>query len=171
MHIKYDWRVSEAWNDGILRPRCTCDDASDNFKGLVFSFLNDDEGHGLEYLTNWIDEGLNEVEKINDGKLDYYDMWGHAWGADITRNKVLIYWGYDDSKYEENMSFECFYKILKEWCKFIKTEPSLDYKVEFECQIISNNRKILWRKRCLIQLSTSLTSSFLTLFLGLKTGF
>lgn len=130
MRIKYEWRESESWKDGILRPICNCIDTP-SFKGLIFSFLNDDEGQGLKYLSNWIDEGLIEVEKINDGSLDFYDMWGNAWGAEITKQNVLIYWGYDDTKYEENMSFEYFYKILKEWSKFLKTEPSRTNIVEF----------------------------------------
>lgn len=39
---------------------------------------------------------------------------GTGLGADITKENVLIYWGYDDTKYEESLSFECFYKLLKE---------------------------------------------------------
>ena len=96
--------------------------------------MNDDEGHGIKCLSNWIDEGLIEIEKISNGELNYYDMWAfHAWGAEITKANVLIYWGYDDTKYDENMSFECFYKIIKEWGAFLKMAPSVDQIVEFEC--------------------------------------
>lgn len=131
MKIELFW--CDRWNDGKLFPEAKCYNISNDFKGLVFNFLNDDEGHGLKFLIPWIDEGLIEVEKIKKSILDYYDMWGHAWGAEINNKNVLIYWGYDDTKYEEHMSFECFYKILREWSQFIKAQPSLDYKVEFEC--------------------------------------
>lgn len=38
------------------------------------------EGLGLKYLIKWIDDGLIEIEKIKVGELNYYDMWGQAWG-------------------------------------------------------------------------------------------
>lgn len=96
--------------------------------------MNDDEGLGLKYLSKWIDDGLIEIEKIKVGELNYYDMWGQAWGADITKENVLIYWGYDDTKYEESLSFECFYKLVRKWSEFLKTEPRIDQVVEFECE-------------------------------------
>ncbi|MHA3049964.1 hypothetical protein [Acinetobacter sp. ANC 4639] len=133
MKVKYFWRKSDAWKDGVLRPSCDSSETSEGFKGLVFSFLNDDEGLGVKYLIDWIDEGLIQVQKIKDGVIEYYDMWGHAWGAEITKNNVLIYWGYDDNKFEEYISFECFYKILKKWSEFLKAENDLNNIVEFEC--------------------------------------
>lgn len=133
MKVIYRWRESDTWNDGILRPNCDFSEVSESFKGLVFNLLLDDEGHGLEYLSNWIDEGVIEVEKIYNGTLDFYDMWGHAWGAEISKENVLIYWGYDDTEREENMSFESFYTILREWSQFLKTEPNETNIVEFEC--------------------------------------
>lgn len=132
MKVKYWWKESESLRDGFMRPKCDCAEALDDFKGLVFSFLNDDEGLGLEYLSKWIDDGLTEIEKIKVGELNYYDMWGQAWGADITKENVLIYWGYDDTNYEESLSFECFYKLVRKWSEFLKTEPRIDQVVEFE---------------------------------------
>ena len=132
MKVHFFW--IDRWNDGYLFPEARSYDAPNTFKGLIFSFLNDDEGHGIKCLSNWIDEGLIEIEKISNGELNYYDMWAfHAWGAEITKANVLIYWGYDDTKYDENMSFECFYRIIKEWGAFLKIVPSLDQIVEFEC--------------------------------------
>lgn len=81
----------------------------------------------------WIDEGLIEIEKVKSGELESYDMWGHAWGAEMTNKSVLIYWGYDDTPYEEEMTFGSFYKIINEWGKFLKTEPNLNNVIEFEC--------------------------------------
>lgn len=133
MKVKFMWRISEAWNDGVLRPTYNYSNFEANFKGLIFSFLNDDEGHGIEYLSKWIDEGLIEIEKIKNGELDYYDMWGHAWGAEMTKGNVLIYWGYDNTPCEEKMTFEIFYKIINEWGRFLKTEPSLNSVIELEC--------------------------------------
>ena len=123
----------DRWNDGNLYPEARTSNINADFKGLIFSFLNDDEGHGLKYLSNWIDEGLLEIEKIKNGESEYYDMWGHAWGAEITKENVLIYWGYDDTPYEERIEFDMFYKIIKEWGRFLKTEPSLNNIFEFEC--------------------------------------
>ena len=134
MKVKYWWKESESLRDGIMRPKCDCAEVLDDFKGLVFSFLNDDEGLGLKYLSKWIDDGLIEIEKIKVGELNYYDMWGQAWGADITKENVLIYWGYDDTKYEESLSFECFYKLVRKWSELLKTEPRIDQVVEFECE-------------------------------------
>lgn len=131
MKVKLYW--CDRWKDGVLYPEGVDKNAPTNFKGLIFSLLNDDEGHGLAYLSNWIDEGLIEVEKIHNGTLDFYDMWGHAWGAEISKENVLIYWGYDDTEREENMSFESFYTILREWSQFLKTEPNQTNIVEFEC--------------------------------------
>ena len=51
MKVKYWWKESESLRDGIMRPKCDCAEVLDDFKGLVFSFLNDDEGLGLKYLT------------------------------------------------------------------------------------------------------------------------
>ena len=64
MKVKYWWKESESLRDGIMRPKCDCAEVLDDFKGLVFSFLNDDEGLGLKYLSKWIDDGLIEIEKI-----------------------------------------------------------------------------------------------------------
>ena len=74
MKVKYWWKESESLRDGIMRPKCDCAEVLDDFKGLVFSFLNDDEGLGLKYLSKWIDDGLIEIEKIKVGELNYYDM-------------------------------------------------------------------------------------------------
>ena len=59
-------------------------------------------------------------------------MWGQAWGADISLDNVLIYWGYDDNINEESMSFQNFYTIMKNWKFFLDSEPSLDNVIEFE---------------------------------------
>lgn len=131
MKVIYYW--VNRWKDGVLYPEVKFENTSLEFKGLITSFLNDDEGLGLKFLSNWIDEGLREVKKIHAGELDFYDMWGQAWGAEITRDSVLIYWGYDDTVYEETMDFQCFYKMLSEWSEFIKTQPSLENIVEFDC--------------------------------------
>ncbi|MEB5477524.1 hypothetical protein [Acinetobacter pollinis] len=74
-----------------------------------------------------------EVEKIRQSTLDFYDMWGKALGAEITRNNVLMYWDYGGISEEENMTFESFYIILIKWSFFIKTISSADNKLEFTC--------------------------------------
>lgn len=133
MKMVFFWRESEAWNDRILRPANSILEKEYDTKGLILNFLNDDEGLGLKYLTNWIDNGLIEVEKIKQGKLDFYDMWGQAFGAEITRNNVLVYWDYGEISEDENMTFESFYTILTKWSSFIKTIPNIENKVVFTC--------------------------------------
>lgn len=76
MRIKCWWYESEEWSDGVLRPICACVEEEEKFKGLIFSFLNDDEGLGLDYLIDWLEVGLIEIDKIKEGALDFYDMWG-----------------------------------------------------------------------------------------------
>lgn len=130
MNVEFFW--CDKWKDGKLLPEIKITNYSFS-KGLILNFLNDDEGLGLKYLTNWIDNGLIEVEKIKQGKLDFYDMWGKALGAEITRNNVLVYWDYGGISEEENMTFESFYTILIKWSFFIKTTPNIDNKLEFTC--------------------------------------
>lgn len=120
-------------NVGHFAPEINIPECQDDtFKGLIASFLTDDEGLGIKHLKKWIDEGLVEIEQIINGELDFYDMWGQAWGAEITRDSVLIYWGYDDTEYEETMPFDAFYIILRKWREFLDSEPSKDNIVEFE---------------------------------------
>lgn len=128
MNIKYFWK----YDDVDLIPAIDLKSNLNSFKGLIINFLKDDEGLGLEYLRKWIAEGLIEIEKVRLGNLDFYDMWGQAWGAEVRPDNVLIYWGYDDNISEEGMSFEDFYTIVKNWSFFLNSEPSLYNVIEFE---------------------------------------
>ncbi|OLF34655.1 hypothetical protein BTW00_12500 [Psychrobacter sp. C 20.9] len=128
MNIKYLWK----YDDVDLVPAIDLKSNSNGFKGLIVNFLKNDEGLGLEYLRKWIAEGFIEIEKVRLGELDFYDMWGQAWGAEVSPDNVLIYWGYDDNIGEEDMSFECFYTIVKNWNSFLNSEPSLYNVIEFE---------------------------------------
>ena len=87
---------------------------------------------GVKHLKTWIDNGLIEVERIKRGELNFYDMWGQAWGAEITKNSVLIYWGYDNTEHEEQMPFDSFYIILKKWREFLDSKPSKDNIMKLE---------------------------------------
>ena len=133
MRIKYWWYESEEWNDGIFRPTCAFIEEAKEFKGLIFSFLNDDEGLGLDYLINWLEVGLIEIEKVEIGTSAFYDMWGHAWGAEITAETAVLYWGYDAADHKEKRDFDISYKIFTEWLNFIKAEASVAHRIEFEC--------------------------------------
>jgi len=130
MLVRLFW--TDRWNNGCLYPEGQILKKISDIKGLIFEFLSDDEGLGLEHLKNWIDEGLIQIKKVRLGELGSYDMWGQAWGADISLDNVLIYWGYDDNIYEESMSFQNFYTIIKNWKVFLNSEPSLDNVIEFE---------------------------------------
>ena len=130
MLVRLFW--TDRWNNGCLYPEGQILKKISDRKGLIFEFLSDDEGLGLEHLKNWIDEGLIQIKKVRLGELGSYDMWGQAWGADISLDNVLIYWGYDDNIYEESMSFQNFYTIIKNWKVFLNSEPSLDNVIEFE---------------------------------------
>ncbi len=131
MKVNFFWSPNLI-NKQALEPDVGLYNHPNGFKcDIIANFLNDDEGLGLNHLKEWFDEGLIEIEKIKRNELDFYDMWGQAWGAEITKDNVLIYWGYDDTEYEENMPFETFYTIIKKWREFIDTEPSLENKVTF----------------------------------------
>lgn len=77
MNIKYLWK----YDDVGLVPAIDLKSNSNGFKGLIVNFLKNDEGLGLEYLRKWIAEGFIEIEKVRLGGLDFYDMWGQAWGG------------------------------------------------------------------------------------------
>ena len=131
MLVKLFW--TDRWNNGDLYPEGIILENSSNIKGLIFNLLNDDGGLGLSYLGNWIDEGLKEIKKVKQGSLGFYDMWGQSWGAEVRKDEVLIYWGYDDTELEETMNFSSFYKILTNWMVLIGKTPCLETEMLFEC--------------------------------------
>ena len=131
MLVKLFW--TDRWNNGDLYPEGIILENSSNIKGLIFNLLNDDGGLGLSYLGNWMDEGLKEIKKVKQGSLNFYDMWGQYWGAEVRKNEVLIYWGYDDTELEETMNFSIFYKILTNWMILISKTPCLETEMLFEC--------------------------------------
>ena len=131
MLVKLFW--TDRWNNGDLYPEGIILENSSNIKGLIFNLLNDDGGLGLSYLENWMDEGLKEIKKVKQGSLNIYDMWGQSWGAEVRKDEVLIYWGYDDTELEETMNFSSFYKILTNWMILISKTPCLETEMLFEC--------------------------------------
>ncbi|HCR87611.1 MULTISPECIES: hypothetical protein [Psychrobacter] len=131
MLVKLFW--TDRWNNGDLYPEGIILENSSNIKGLIFNLLNDDGGLGLSYLGNWMDEGLKEIKKVKQGSLNFYDMWGQSWGAEVRKDEVLIYWGYDDTELEETMNFSSFYKILTNWMILISKTPCLETEMLFEC--------------------------------------
>lgn len=113
--------ISFKWSQN--QPSCQISNIDASFKkDCLINFLNDDEGLGLKHLKTWVKKGLMEVEKINTGKLDYYDMWGQAWGAEVKRDGVEIYWGYSNIDYKQSLTFDSFYIILKNWSEFLESD-------------------------------------------------
>lgn len=123
--------ITFLWNQ--CSPVCQVSSNDFDFKeDCITNFLTDDEGLGLKHLKDWIKKGLIEVEKINTGELDYYDMWGQAWGADIRKEGVNIYWGYSDTDYEEFIPFDSFYIILKNWSDFLELGSNKHKVIKFK---------------------------------------
>ena len=52
---------------------------------------------------------------------------GSIGGADITKNKVIIYWGYDDNELEITIDFSKFDIAIRKWYEFICTPQKLEY--------------------------------------------
>ena len=123
--------ITFSWNQS--RPVCQISDTDFSFKkDCIINFLNDDEGLGLNHLKAWIKKGLIEVEKINTGKSDFYDMWGQAWGAEISREEVTIYWGYSETDYTQFLPFDSFYILLKNWSNFLESGNNKYEEKEFK---------------------------------------
>lgn len=123
--------ITFLWNQ--CSPVCQVSSHDFGFKeDCITNFLTDDEGLDLKYLKDWIKKGLIGVEKVNTGELDYYDMWGQAWGADIRKEGVNIYWGYSDTDYEEFIPFDSFYIILKNWSDFLELGGNKNKIIKFK---------------------------------------
>ena len=123
--------ITFLWNQN--QPVCKISNSDPDFKNdCIINFLNDDEGLGLKHLKGWIRNGLIEVERIKVGENDFYDMWGQAWGAEISRDRVNIYWGYSDTDYSQILSFDGFYIILKNWSNFLELGHKNTKEIEFE---------------------------------------
>lgn len=54
-------------------------------------------------------------------------MWGQNWGADITKEIVTIYWGYDDNDSENIIDFLVFDMVIRKWYEFICQIPQKEY--------------------------------------------
>lgn len=131
MFVKFFW--VDRFCDGRIYPYGNIlDKQSMTIKCPLFTLLSDDEGNGIEYLQEWAKQLLFYSEKIKNEELDFYDAFSFAWGVEITKDNILIYWGYDDTECESSMRFIDFYIILEKWYQFITQPPSMNTVLEFE---------------------------------------
>lgn len=56
-------------------------------------------------------------------------MWGQNWGADITKEIVTIYWGYDDNDSENIIDFLVFDMVIRKWYEFICQIPQKEKRI------------------------------------------
>ena len=81
--------------------------------------------------------GESVIRRVGKKGISYDGCnYAHIDLVEFTGHYVYIMAGQDMGYilvYDENMSFECFYRIIKEWGAFLKMVPSLDQIVEFEC--------------------------------------
>ena len=59
-------------------------------------------------------------------------MWGQAWGAEISREGVTIYWGYSETDYTQFLPFDSFYILLKNWSNFLESGNNKYEEKEFK---------------------------------------
>lgn len=125
MKICFYWYESPKFNDGFMEPRCIFYENNEEVYINFMHFLTDDEGLGGKYIRQWIENSLNEINKIKLGEESDFNMWGQSLGADISLEKVVIYWG-DDRFPEEIIQFSTFYEILIKWLDFISLPAAID---------------------------------------------
>lgn len=130
MKICFYWYKSPNFNDSFMEPRCIFYENDEETYINFMHFLTDDEGLGGKYIQQWIENSLNEIDKIKSGEVSDFNMWGQSLGADISLEKVIIYWG-DDRLPEEIIQFSTFYEILIKWLDFISLPAVIDKDVTF----------------------------------------
>lgn len=114
-----------------MEPRCIFYENDEEIYINFMHFLTDDEGLGGKYIQQWIENSLNEIDKIKSGEVSDFNMWGQSLGADISLEKVIIYWG-DDRLPEEIIQFSTFCEILIKWLDFISLPAAIDKEVTFD---------------------------------------
>lgn len=134
MKLKFNW-YSDEDVDGGLRPSCNQIDFLSDFKNCIGSLLTDNGGKGypflIPFLTSWVDIGIKQIEAIKMHETETAEWCGDSWGAELTNSSVKVYSLYDES-YFDLMSLDSFEKVLRNWLKFIISEPVLDASIEFE---------------------------------------
>jgi len=132
MKIMFSWYLDQIYGESRFHPIFLMTETPDGCKGCLSSLMTDDEGLGLPHLIEWVANGLSQIERVRSGELTTFNWWGQAWGAEVSLRSVKIYWGYDEAEYEDVMDFNNFYDILTKWNGFIKSQPALDTRVEFD---------------------------------------
>lgn len=137
LRIKFYWYTSEVYEDGILRPSCTVLNGSDDDKLGICYLLTDDGGLGVEYLMQKTQEYITAVESVQKGICTNIDCFGQAWGAEISNENVVIYWGFGDVVNFETISCDNFRTTLDAWLTHLKSVPSQHETNEFDLTVIS----------------------------------
>ena len=136
IRVKFYWYISDAYNDGILRPACTVINDIGDCKIGVCSLLDDDGGLGVGYLVQHAQEYITAIESVRAGASQHIDCFGQAWGAEISTEYANIYWGYDEIEQFEKIRCKDFENILRAWLQHLKSAPSLDVNREYELSVI-----------------------------------
>ena len=126
MNIIFSWHSTKIYGKSKFELGCQTNDVQAGFKDCISSFLCDDEGLGLQYLSAWIEEGNKKISLVKNSELMIFDWIGKAWSAKVSRDAVKIYWDYDDTEYFDVMSFESFEKIVRAWSEFITSPPDVE---------------------------------------------
>lgn len=123
-------KVRFFWHKDFKEPWCSLYRGDEQIRFNLPGFLGDDEGLGIEHLKKWLQNGLAKIERIKSGEISDFDMWGQSMGAEISLEKVIVYYG-DNYFPEERIGFNAFCDILTKWLDFISLPEDLSKDVTF----------------------------------------
>lgn len=127
MKLNFSWEEST----GGSAPNCISTDVNTDGVSPLACILTDDGGQHFLDTLSWLDEGLNRIKLVKDGRVDFADWSRDAWGAELTRKQAKIY-SLHDEEYFEILSIDAFATVLLAWRNFLQLEPKSNLTQEIE---------------------------------------
>jgi hypothetical protein len=131
MRLEFYWCISDAYNDGILRPACKCADPIDELDEIIPNYLMDDSGASCSDSVFWINECLERILLVRKSEIKYIDIDRDAWGARFSICEVKVYSLYDE-RFLKLISLTAMDRALRAWKVFLQSPPGEDVRREID---------------------------------------
>ena len=122
MKLEFHWCISDAYNDGILRPACKCADPIDESDEIISNYLMDDSGASCSDSVFWISECLDNISLVRKYEIKSIDIDREAWGARFSICEVKVYSLYDE-RFLKLVALNAMERALRE-CKVFLQLPA-----------------------------------------------
>lgn len=126
-------KLNFSWEESTGSPAPNCISTVVNTDGVspLACILTDDGGQNFLDTLSWLDEGLNRIKSVKEGRVDFGDWSRNAWGAELTKKQAKIY-SLHDEEYFEILSIDSFAVALLAWKNFLQLGPKFKLTQEIE---------------------------------------